>query len=80
MGQETYEVKAKGTFKISESGGANIPSEIRKELNKKELAYILDTKAAVIFSPDTSLEDLKRSLKYISEIVEWRKVPEEKKE
>jgi hypothetical protein len=70
---DNNEIKAKGMFRISESGNANIPSEIRKELNKKELAYILNTKSAVIFSPDISYEELKRSLKYLIQTVDMRK-------
>ena len=72
------EIKAKGTFKISEGGNANIPSEIRKELNKKELAYILNTKSAVIFSPDVSYDDLKRSLKNLIQNVDMRRETSEK--
>jgi len=60
-------IKPHGTFKISPGGGANIPSLIRKEIDKEEISFVVDAKTAILFAHGTSLEDILKSIEVLKD-------------
>jgi len=67
-------VRSKGTLKVSDVGNANIPKEIREglQVEKGDIAYILDAHSAVLFNPNVDPETLAKSLKVLLEDLKLR--------
>jgi hypothetical protein len=69
-------VKPKGTLKVTKIGIANIPREIQRELEieNEDIAYVLDAKTAILFNPETSIEDILHSIEVLKQDILLRKI------
>jgi hypothetical protein len=83
----TKRIRPKGTFPVMDVGNAQIPKEIRDELDisgKGTIAYVLSAKAALLFNPETEPIDIFNSLKVLEadlklRIEDYNKRKEEEK-
>jgi bifunctional DNA-binding transcriptional regulator/antitoxin component of YhaV-PrlF toxin-antitoxin module len=74
-------VKPTGTLSVSDYGNANIPKAIREEVNVEkggDIAYIVGTRAAVLFNPNEEPDTLIKTLKIMIKDLELRIVDDEK--
>ena len=51
-----------GTIKPTETGNAHIPELIRKEIESKQIPYIVNAHTAILYNPDVTVEEILESL------------------
>jgi len=72
--KEEKRIRPKGTIAVSEVGTAHMPKEIREELGiqRGDIAYVVDAKTAVLFSPNSSPKDIIKSLEILIQDLKLR--------
>jgi hypothetical protein len=74
--ESSTKIKPHGTIKVSQIGNANIPAQIRRDLETDEIAFVCDAKTAILFNPDTPYEEVIKSLDILKSDLELRKKQE----